>query len=186
MDIVDLIQEKRFIGQEFLAWLWYKSEERGGSVEIPVTGDILVVFEKHMLLEYGEGETNEKLICRGLQTELREARAGLALGKKPEQARIMFVKGEYEFHVTLAAAIFEFRNVKLPKTVASTDESDNPEAVEGRILERIALFEELTQLVNDLFSIFIEIRTGDQWPGELEKIQTWVSRGIDRAEKILE
>ena len=51
MDLVDLIQEKKFLGQEFLAWLWYKSEERGGTVELPGIGDILVVFEKHMLLE---------------------------------------------------------------------------------------------------------------------------------------
>ena len=27
--------DTRFLGQEFLAWLWYKSEERGGSVEVP-------------------------------------------------------------------------------------------------------------------------------------------------------
>ena len=73
MDLVDLIQEKRFLGQEFLAWLWYKSEERGGSVELPGIGDVMVVFEKHMLLEFGEGESNEKVICRGLQTELKEA-----------------------------------------------------------------------------------------------------------------
>ena len=88
MDLVDLIQEKRFLGQEFLAWLWYKSEERGGSIEVPGRGDVLVVFEKHMLLEYGEGDASEKVICRGLQTELKEARAGLSLAKKPEQARL--------------------------------------------------------------------------------------------------
>ena len=40
MDLVDLIHEKRFLGQEFLAWLWYKSEERGGSVEVPGRGDV--------------------------------------------------------------------------------------------------------------------------------------------------
>ena len=39
MDLVDLIEEKKFLGQEFLAWLWYKSEERGGAVDIPGTGD---------------------------------------------------------------------------------------------------------------------------------------------------
>lgn len=179
MDIVDLIQDKRFIGQEFLAWLWFKSEERGGSVELPGTGDITVIFEKHMLLEYGEGESNEKVICRGLQTELREAKTGLSLGKKPEQARILLIKGDYEFGVTLAAALLEFRNVRLPKTVDSSDESDDPEAVEGRILERIALFEELSNLVNDLFRMFLEIRSGDQWTSELAKIQKWGARGIE-------
>ena len=111
MDLVDLIQEKRFLGQEFLAWLWYKSEERGGVVDVPGIGDVLVVFEKHMLLEFGEGEASEKVICRGLQTELQEPRTGLMMGKKLEQARIHLVRGEYEWHFTLTAALLEFRNV---------------------------------------------------------------------------
>jgi len=179
MDLVDLIQEKRFLGQEFLAWLWYKSEERGGVIALPETGDVLVVFEKHMLLEFGEGDASEKVICRGLQTELKEARAGLMMGKKPEQARIRLARGDYEFGVTLAAATMEFRNVKLPKTVAGQDEGDDPESVEGRILERISLFEELSSLVNDLFRMFIEVRVSDGWSRELEKIRQWVHHGIE-------
>lgn len=179
MDLVDLIEEKRFIGQEFLAWLWYKSEERGGSVEIPGMGDILVVFEKHMLLEFGEGEASETVICRGLQTELKEARAGLGLGKKPEQARLKIVRDEYEFGVTLTAATFEFRNVRLPKTVAGRDEGDDPDSLEGKILERISLFEELTNLVGELFTMFINIRASSKWPDELLKIRTWVGQGME-------
>ncbi|MDY0390753.1 hypothetical protein [Desulfobulbus oligotrophicus] len=174
MDLVDLIQEKRFLGQEFLAWLWYKSEERGGSIDVPGRGDVLVVFEKHMLLEYGEGEANEKLICRGLQTELKEARAALRLAKKPEQARIRLAWGENEFSVTLTAAIFEFRNVRLPKTVDAADEGADRESMEGRILERIALFEELTRLIDDLFRLYINIRASQLWNEELIRIRHWI------------
>jgi recombination associated protein RdgC len=61
MDLVDIISEKKFLGQEFLTWLWYKSEERGGAILLPEEGDILVVFEKHMLLESGDGESLEYL-----------------------------------------------------------------------------------------------------------------------------
>ena len=178
MDLVDLIQEKRFMGQEFLAWLWYKSEERGGSVDIPGTGDVLVVFEKHMLLEFGEGEANETVICRGLQTELKEARTSLMMGKKPEQARIRLARGDYEFSVTMTAATMEFRNVRLPKTVDEGDERDDAESLEGRILERISLLEELNSLINDLFRMFIKVRASDQWANELQKIRQWVHQGI--------
>ena len=178
MDLVDLIQEKRFLGQEFLAWLWYKSEERGGAVDVPGVGDVLVVFEKHMLLEFGEGESSEKVICRGLQTELKEARAGLMMGKKPEQARIRLVRGDYEFNVTMTAATLEFRNVKLPKTVAESDEGDDPDSMEGRILERVSLIEELSSLVNELFRMFITIRASEKWQEELQKIREWVHHAI--------
>lgn len=174
MDLVDLIQEKRFLGQEFLAWLWYKSEERGGYVDLPSTGDILVVFEKHMLLEFGEGEASEKVICRGLQTELREAREGMRFAKKPEQARVRIARGDYEYGVTLTAATLEFRNVKLPKT-AGTEGGDDPDNLEGQILERIALFEDLSFLVNELFRTFISIRASDRWHEELENIRKWVA-----------
>jgi recombination associated protein RdgC len=181
MDLVDLIQEKKFLGQEFLAWLWFKSEERGGSVEVPGRGDVLVIFEKHMLLEYGEGDASEKVICRGLQTELKEARAGLGLAKKPEQARIRLAYGDYEFGVTLTAAIFEFRNVRLPKTVDSADEGKNAESMEGRILERIGLFEQLTHLVGDLFRMYINIRASRLWNEELVKIRAWIESGTHQS-----
>ena len=175
MDLVDLMVEKRFLGQEFLTWLWWKSEERGGSVELPGYGDITVVLEKHMLLEYGEGESSEKLVCTGLQTELKEARTGLMMGKKPEQARIQLVKDSYEWNVTLAAGLFEFRNVRLPKTAATEQGSGNSdEELEGMILERVFLFEELVRIVNDLFRMFLTVRVSGEWSAELQSIRTWV------------
>jgi len=185
MDLVDLMVEKRFLGQEFLTWLWWKSEERGGSVEIPVFGDITVVFEKHMLLEYGEGEYSEKLVCTGLQTELKEARTGLLMGKKLEQARIQIVKDSYEWNFTLGAALFEFRNVKLPKTAGTEQGAGNSEEeTEGMILERVFLFEELVRIVNDLFRMFLKVRISSEWPVELQTIRSWVHAGGEESNPI--
>jgi hypothetical protein len=180
MDLVDLIIEKRFLGQEFLTWLWWKSEERGGSVDLTGEGDVTVVFEKHMLLESGEGESIEKIVCTGLQAELQEARTGLRMGKKLEQARIVINHNNYEYSFTLAAALMEFRNVRLPKTEnTENDAGDNPEEVEGMILERIYLFEELIKLVNGLFKMFLDVRLSASWQDELERVRAWVARPTD-------
>lgn len=176
MDLVDLIAEKRFLGQEFLTWLWWKSEERGGVVALPGEGDVVVVFEKHMLLEYGEGDSNESLICRGLQTELQEARTGLVMGKKLEQARIKLAFNDYEWNFTMAAALMEFRNVKLPKTGGESGNENDPEEHEGMVLERIYLFEELIRMVLGLFRIFLYLRVSPEWRDELLKVREWVNR----------
>ncbi len=178
MDLVDLIAEKYFLGQEFLTWLWFKSDQRGGTVEVEGMGDMLLVFEKHMLLESGEGESHEKLICRGLQAELQEARTGLAMGKKIEQARIHLVKGDYEYHLTLRGSMLDFSNVKLPKTMAGSEESNDPEAVEGRLLDRIGLYEEVLRVVNELFRMFLALRVGPEWEGELAAIRAWIHKGV--------
>ena len=179
MDLVDIIAEKKFLGQEFLTWLWWKSEERGGSVSLPGKGDISIVFEKHMLLEYGEGESSEKLICRGLQTELKEARTGMFMGKKLEQARIRLEQDQYEWSFTLAAGLMEFRNVRLPKTAATeADAANKKEEMEGMILERLYLFEELIRIVNDLFRIFLKVRIGSNWKDEVVKMRQWVNSSV--------
>lgn len=182
MDLVDLIAEKRFLGQEFLTWLWWKSEERGGSIALPGDVIITVVFEKHMLLEFGEGESSEKIICTGLQAELQEARTGLQMGKKLEQARIVLGHNNYEYSFTLTGSLMEFRNVKLPKTEGSEgDKSANPEEVEGMILERIFLFEELTKLVNELFRMFLDRRLSPDWGEELLNLRGWVEKSSTKA-----
>jgi len=178
MDLVDLIEEKKFLGQEFLTWLWFKSEERGGTVFLPEAGeDIQLVFEKHMLLEYGEGENREKLICRGLMTELKEARTGLAMGKKLEQARMLLSRGEYEWNLSFKATLMEFRNVKPPRTMSSAEESNDPDAVEGKLLEHIGLHETLVKTFDQLFRMFLAVRTVPAWEDELARIRRWIGKG---------
>ena len=71
----------------------------------------------------------------------------------------------------------EFRNVRLPKTEATeNDKGENPEEVEGMILERIYLFEELIRVVNTLFKMFLVVRVSADWREELVKIRTWVEK----------
>ena len=178
MDLVDIMVEKRFLGQEFLTWLWYKSEERGGAVFLESSGaDVEVVFEKHILLESGEGDSYEKLICQGLQAELQEARTGLAMGKKIEQARIMLIRDDHEFHFTLKGSVFEFRSVRLPKTMTSAEEGDDPGAAEGRLLDKIGLYEICMRTSDELFRMYLKRRVGEEWPSELEKLRGWIQKG---------
>lgn len=175
MDLVDIIAEKRFLGQEFVTWLWYKSHERGGVVDIPGVGDIILVFEKHLLLEYGVGESLEKLICQGLQAELTEARTGLRMGKKLEQARVHIGRGEYEWDLTIRASMFDFKSVKTPKTMAASEESDDASALEGRVLEKIGMIEQVLHLVDEMFRMYLNVRLSEEWGKELVKVRDWIN-----------
>ncbi|MDA8160271.1 MAG: hypothetical protein M0T76_06075 [Desulfobacteraceae bacterium] len=176
MDLVDIIAEKRFLGQEFLTWLWFKSEERGGAVALPDLGDVGVLFEKHMLLEHGEGDAHEKVICQGLQAELNEARTGLRMGKKLEQARILLGQGDYEWSLTLKASVFDFRSVKVPKTMTASEEANDPAAVEARLLDKIGLYEQGVRLVDELFRLYLNLRLSPEWEAELARLRAWVRR----------
>ena len=124
-----------------------------------------------------EGRAELATNLDGVRAELQEARTGLRMGKKLEQARIIIGHRDYEYSFTLAAALMEFRNVKLPKTeTTENDKSDNPEEIEGMILERVFLFEELIKLVNGLFRMFLDVRLSEAWRDELQKIRAWVAK----------
>ncbi|MEW6221499.1 MAG: hypothetical protein AB1634_18480, partial [Thermodesulfobacteriota bacterium] len=177
MDLVEFIQDKRFLGQEFLTWLWFKSEERGGTVHLPNAGDITVIFEKHMLVEHGEGPASESVVCRGLETELAEAHTGLRRGKKVEQARIRVVRDNLEWSFSFRASLFEYRSLRPPRTVAPGEEAEDAASLEGRVLERVGVVEGLVRTMDELFRVFLQRRLSPAWEHEdLPRIRAWVHK----------
>ena len=70
--------------------------------------------------------------------------------------------------------------MRLPKIVDRADEGRGPEDLEARVLERLALFELLSDLVLDLFRLFIGIRISRDWPRELLQIRAWIQESSQR------
>lgn len=174
MDLVDLIIEKRFLGQEFLTWLWFKSEERGGTIALS-SGDIILVIEQHLLLESGEGESLERVVCQGKQAELKEAKTAMAMGKKLEQARMRMARGDYEWRLSMSGGLMEYRNVRPPKTMSMSEDSDETSR-EGRLLDRIGLLEETIRTMDELFKLFLHIRLSADWNNERSRVQAWIKK----------
>lgn len=175
MDLVDLMVVKRFIGQEFLTWLWWKSETSDGLIvsdgllRFAADHNIHVVIGKKLCLEDGSGD--EKLVCTG-PAELHEAINGLALGKKLEQANIILTIDDLNYSFTLTGSLFELKGIKAPKT-ANTEAS---ETMEGLILERIYLFNKLIETIHALFSLFLAVRIDPNlWEITQRHMSIWMS-----------
>ncbi|MBW2651384.1 MAG: recombination-associated protein RdgC [Deltaproteobacteria bacterium] len=147
-------------GREFLTWLWFKSEERGGSIMIPDKGDAEVIFLQKIVLESGEGEYSETVACRGLHADLEEGKSALRKGKK----------GNEQFEFTFKADAFCFQALRLP-----VSEDMDEENREGRILERIYLVEIAMKTMEQLFALFLEKRLSPQWKSEeLPNMKKWL------------
>jgi len=157
-------------GREFLTWLWFKSEERGGSVMIPGTGDAEVIFLQKIVLESGEGEYSETVACRGLHADLEEGKSALRKGKKVTEARIQLGAGDDRFEFTFKADAFSFQSLRLP-VPTDVDEEDR----DGKILERIYLAEVAMKTMEQLFALFLEKRLSPEWEsGEEPLMKKWL------------
>jgi hypothetical protein len=182
MNYHDDIGDYGFVGQEFLTWLWFKSEQRGGAVTLAEAGDIAITFEKHMVLEYGVDDYHERVICSGLNTQLNEARTALRHGKKLEQARIKLSQFNTEYIFTFAARTFGFKNIVLPRsTQPETLMGPDGTGTEGQELnDRIEAIETVVRLFYELFSLFCTVRTSAGWDEELRAIRRWVHGAAER------
>jgi hypothetical protein len=174
MDFIDILREKAFLGREFLTWLWFKSEQSGGRVEVPGHKVFEVIFRDRMTLDLSDVETPQSVTIKGDHSELREGMAALKEGKKIEEASVSIRSEENEFSLVLKATWFSFGSFRTPPVLPGED-FDADEGPEGAFLEKAYLIEEGMEIIDTLFEYFLNTRISEEWEShELPAVRNWI------------
>lgn len=169
-----------FLGREFLTWLWFKSEERNGAIMVPGTGDMSVCFLHRLVLESGEGDYSETILCKGFRTDLKEGKTAVREGKKIKEARIRLGIGSDEWEFTFKADAFLFQSMKLPGVPPYAQEEEKDR--EGQLLDRIYMTEKAVETMEKLFSLFLKKRIAPEWRSEeIPRIARWVGASVSKS-----
>jgi len=175
--IGDLLREKAFLGQEFLTWLWWRSEERGGVFRVKGIGDVQVEFVRFVTIEGGVDDARESITCRGVRAQLREVKIGLGLGKKVSRARISVNTGRIQWEVTILGNSLDFQGLRVQKGLDEEDELEG-EDLKGVLMERVFLLREITGIIDSIFVEFMGLRSNPSlWSKEKEGLSSWI-RGL--------
>jgi recombination associated protein RdgC len=173
MDILRLINDKLFLGQEFLTWLWYVSEEEGPQT-MADGRQVDVLLGDSLLLGPALGQEGTRVAVKGREDSLAEARQALRRGKLVEGLRLGLVVDGEEFWLKLTAAELAPAALRLP---AGAGVEPGQEGREGHLLERIYLTETALRAMEGLLLIFLQGRLEDERGGELwAKVRAWASR----------
>lgn len=173
MNLIDIIKEKRFIGQEFLTWLLFQSDLNSGIVNIEGMGSAEIWFEDRLVLEHGLDLFRQKVTCQGKDLGLMEAFTALREGKKVSQARLRLSFEDLQWRLTILADTFEITGIRLPKSVDDDDESDV--GAIGGLLDRVSLTSQLLEIIDKLFAQFIRLRTSPAWDEtEIMAMRRWI------------
>jgi hypothetical protein len=155
-------------GREFLMWLWYGSEKRGGLSQIPDVGEIAFMVEGPLTFVMEGKGAHEITLRKGEPMLSAEARTALLSGKKLKKAKLQFVRGEEVWAFTFDADEFVFRSLKLPQT-------ETFDRV-GKFQERMVLLETFRQCYFHLFREFVKERDNSaQWKKTKEAMRQWVA-----------
>ncbi len=162
------------LGREFLTWLWYKSESKGGIFAGPDNLDFGLFVEQRVSVQGGEGESLETATVSGRMSELREARLGLSMGKKVSRALLRIERDAEAWQATVKAEDFSLSGFKTPKVETKTEEGDDPDAL---FLERVFLLDKALGFLDHVFAGFVRLRLSPQWAEECAGIRTWLAKG---------
>jgi len=162
-------------GQDFLTWLWFGSEARGGLFDTQQHGRVAVAVEGPLLFSrVGEG-AHVMSLRDGLPTISAEAKTALLSGKKLERAKLLLARSSDEtWSCSFDADAFVFRSLKLPE---SKEMLDAASGFQDRI-QKLDLFREI---LFDLFAQFAAERgEPSRWANTQKQIHRWVA---DRTSK---
>lgn len=165
--LADLIASKRFLGPEFLLWLWYRSDVSDG-VHTVHDEHIELHFDDQLKLEAHLAEAEQSALKGGAPAHSPEAHQALQVGKRVAKAKLRLVKVEREWLFTIDAQTFRLSGVKTPALL--TREDDEP------LFERLYLIEELEKALFGLYRTFLELRLGAGWASEHAAMRDWIAQ----------
>jgi hypothetical protein len=172
-DLVELLYAYRFLGREFLAWLWFKSEaELDGLIKIKDQEAVILAVGDKMVLETGDGEYRETLVLQGSHSEHREARLGLMQGKLPEEMNLKLIRGQDEWQLTLKAATLEIKGLKSKSASVPQEDEDDQETF---FFDQMYQVEAMSEIIDGLFREFLQVRLSPAWEQEeMPRVQDWL------------
>ena len=172
MDLIKAAIQDGVLGQDFLTWLWFRSEKNGWLFRSADGREFNVYLEQRLSVRGGSGENVEKAVVTGPHAEFTEAKLGLRNGKLVDKALLRLERDGATWTVLLGSDDFSLSGLKTPKIETRLEEGDDPDAP---FLEKMMLLEQCLEFVDDLYRQFLDVRLSTGWNDELRTFREWLA-----------
>ncbi len=162
------------LGQDFLTWLWFRSEKNGWLFRMRDGSEVNVYLEQKVSVRGGEGDNVETAVVSGPNAAFAEAREGLKAGKRVDRALLRFEKDGNTWMVQVKAQDMSLNALRTPKIETRPAEGEDPD---GPILEKLYLVEQGVRFLDELYAQFLDARLGPDWRDELRSFSDWLAHG---------
>lgn len=175
MDINAAALKDAVLGQDFLTWLWFRSEKNGWLFRTSGGEEFNVYLEQKVSVRGGEGENVETAVVSGPNAAFAEAREGLKAGKRVDRALLRLEQDGNTWMVQLKADDLGLNALRTPKIETRAAEGEDPD---GPVLEKLYLIEKGAGFVEELYGQFLTARLNPGWRDELRAFSEWLKEKI--------
>lgn len=174
LDVSIAYSRYRFLGFEFLTWLWFMIETASGSLFKEEDGEsarkTLAIGNRIVLEILGENQ-KESITIKGDDAGLEEGILSLRKGAVVTEMNLILRIREHEFRFGIKGENLNISNLKTPDTPALETQGD----MEGILLEKAFLYEQVIMTVEGLFETFLTFRLQENWDrNTLSGIRQWI------------
>lgn len=166
MDRLLAIEQTRFLGREFLLWLWFSSEEQNSMLRLEDGAEIELFLDDRIVMEPVHGEGNRHQLSGQDPATSPEAAVALRMNKIPSEVKIKIVRQAQAWAFSLRGDDLQIRSLKIPDVLS--DGGDE------KVAERLFLMEEVEAMLAGLWTAFLRERIGQDWSMRLLRIQGWI------------
>ncbi len=161
--VLDLIQDNRWLGWEFLCWLVDRTMNSDSNYKVRVDGptqageDFVAYINDRLVLEGENEEGKQKVTVAGPQNRFDEVLAALENHKSICEATLYLEKEDLLWKLTLKGELFQFGSFRCPSVKLEKDDMVDEELEKQALfLERMFLLETGLQLFDSLFGVFLQ------------------------------
>jgi len=174
-DFLAVVEEKRFLGREFLTWLVWTIEEGGGRIERD--GEIVELQLGDRVTLAGTAADKARMTLAGAGDLRAEVGAGLRRGKLLDQAKLVILRGERRWELSLDGGLLTYDGLRCPglgpRDGAAPE--DRRVAFENDLFLRLADVDSAVALLDRLYAEFCRERAATTWRARtLPALRAWV------------
>ncbi len=171
LDVAISYNRYKFLGFEFLTWLWFSMEKQPETLQKADPGLVSLGVGNRIVLENHRGQCGESVIIQGDQAGLEEATLALRKGAVVAEISLVYKSGGHEWRFGIKGESLHLSGLKPPQT----GPVENKEDMDGAILEKIFLYEKVVGLVRSLYGQFVRLRVSSRWEKEvIPQIRKWI------------
>ena len=174
LDVSVAYNRYRFLGDEFLTWIWYQMETDNAHQIFRSADPDLVALEigNRVVLENRRNESLERITIKGEEANLAEGRLALQKGALVSEISLIFRSAEFKWQFSIKGESLNISNFKTPKIA----QPESPEDLEGYVLEKAYLFDKILQFIEKIYKTFMKERLSSQWQTHIvSEIKSWMT-----------
>ena len=171
LDVAVAYNRYKFLGEEFLTWLWYVIEKEQNLIKNFDKDFVGLEVGNRIVFENRRNDSDERITIKGDRANLEEGILALRKGGLVTELNMVYRSGELRWQFTIKGESLNISSLITPKT----DLPESNEDIEGAVLEKIYLYDRVVALLDYLFKHFSKLRVSSSWQSKVvSNMNNWI------------